>query len=457
MLFNSLEFGLFALVFFFVYFLVYRWSRVRSLWILACSLFFYGWWSWWYLLLLLLSGGIDFCSGLYIYAYPRHKKWALYLSLTSNLGLLFLFKYLDWVVNVINNYLLLFSGQSDLLRTPAAFALLPVGISFYTFQSMSYTLDIYRQKLKPTRSPILFFTYLAMFPQLVAGPIVRAKVLLEDLRQPSWDYSSAYAGLRRVAFGLFKKVVIADTLSTFVDHAFSGSYHAGGFFFWWAATLAFAVQIYCDFSGYSDIAIGLALWMGVKFPENFNHPYLAKSLKDFWGRWHISLSTWFRDYVYIPLGGNKGSEKRVAINLWITMLLSGLWHGAAGHFVIWGAVHAGALSLEKRWAYLQNRGFAFLVVMLGWVFFRCEDLSQALAICFKLLDITQMNVTDLHRIPLSCFVILAGYGAAEVLYTHRSRWSLAHRKKMERVCIATALTICMFYRGDGGAFIYFQF
>jgi alginate O-acetyltransferase complex protein AlgI len=257
---------------------------------------------------------------------------------------------------------------------------------------MSYTFDVYRNKLKPTKSILQFFAYLSMFPQLVAGPIVRAETMLPQLlevkgvsNEKRWD------GFQLIVRGYFKKMVIADNLAPLVMAAFSAPDINTSTMFWWGAIIAFAFQIYCDFAGYSDIARGLALWMGYDFPDNFNHPYISTSIREFWERWHISLSTWFRDYLYIPLGGNRKGKFRSYINLWITMLVSGLWHGAAWTFVAWGAVHAFFASAERLTGWPEKIGKSsvakflawFIVsiqVLVAWVFFRAENINQALDI-----------------------------------------------------------------------------
>lgn len=233
--------------------------------------------------------------------------------------------------------------------------LLPVGISFFTFQSMSYTIDVYRRRLKPTSNFLHFMAYLALFPQLVAGPIVRACDLLPALEL--WHPPSAavrWANLRLIAIGFFKKMVIADNLAPLVDQAFESPVLQGAWAYWWVVSIMFAAQIYCDFSGYTDIARGLGGLMGYEFPENFNHPYAAIGFRDFWSRWHISLSTWFRDYVYVPLGGSRHGAVRGYVNMWITMLLSGIWHGAGWTFIVWGGASCSLLDVGTSHLMAQN-------------------------------------------------------------------------------------------------------
>lgn len=343
MLFNSFDFIIFAALFFVFYPLLKRLRNLRFLYIICASFIFYGWWDWRYLFLIVTSGLIDFVAGYAIFKYKRWRKFFLALSLLGNLGILFTFKYLIWFVsNIEFLFFELFDYEVSLTTGfPSFIKVLPIGISFYTFQSLSYTIDVYRGRLKPTKNPLLFFCYLAMFPQLVAGPIIRARDIISQLNKPgSVGADDVYAGLRRIARGFFKKMVIADTIAPFVESAFAQNAGDHGCLFWWIAVTAFAVQIYCDFSGYSDIAIGLAKWMGLDFKINFDHPYISSSLREFWSRWHISLSTWFRDYLYVPLGGSRVSSFRAQANMWITMVISGVWHGAAGNFVAWGVVHA---------------------------------------------------------------------------------------------------------------------
>ena len=355
MLFNSVIFLLFAALFFLGWQIANKQNNIRWFYLTAASLFFYGWWDWRFIFLIVASGLIDFWAGLAMQNRPHRKTLYLVASLAGNLGSLAAFKYSSFFAENIDLIAITLGQDWGVQeRLPSALLILPVGISFYTFQSMSYTIDIYRGQLKPTKNILHFFAYLSMFPQLVAGPIVRARDILEQLKtkhivteQDRWD------GTRLILGGYFKKVVIADNLGIVVERAFSSPDPSQSSVHWWAIAIAtaFAFQIYCDFSGYSDIARGLARWMGYRFKLNFNHPYIAVSIRDFWTRWHISLSTWFRDYVYIPLGGSRNGTFRSHLNMWITMIVSGVWHGAAWTFVIWGVLHALYLSLERlnRW------------------------------------------------------------------------------------------------------------
>ncbi len=389
MLFNSLIFVAFAIVFFLVSKIIGGNIKGRLIWLTAASFFFYGWWDWRFLSLIIINGLIDYFAALLITRYPVRKKFLLIISFMANLGSLSLFKYSGFIAENIDRFLGLHGDFSLVSGIPEFFLITPVGISFYTFQSMSYTFDVYKGKLNPTKNVIQFFAYLSMFPQLVAGPIVRAESMLSQLlvvtpvtKEKQWD------GFQLIVRGYFKKMVIADNLAPLVVAAFSAPELNSSSFFWWGTMIAFAFQIYCDFSGYSDIARGLALWMGYDFPNNFNHPYISRSIREFWERWHISLSTWFRDYLYIPLGGNRKGKLRSNINLCITMVVSGLWHGAAWTFVAWGAAHALFATAERitKWPEKIGRsGFAkfvswFIVsvqVLVAWVFFRAENIDQA--------------------------------------------------------------------------------
>lgn len=471
MLFNSVDFLLFFAAFIVLWPVLKRHNLTRWGYLTAASFFFYGWWDWRFIFLLLLSGLIDFFAAL---GMERSRGWRrplLVLSLMGNLGVLAVFKYLDFGLANLNAVL-------DALGLDAAAPLprlmLPVGISFYTFQSMSYTIDVYRGKLTPTRNPLHFFAYLAMFPQLVAGPIVRASQLLPQLRhaQPVTE-EQRWTGLRLIVQGYFKKVVIADNLAPVVNAAFGDETLVASGLYWWAIALFFAVQIYCDFSGYSDIACGLARWMGYAFPENFAHPYIAGSFREFWTRWHISLSTWFRDYVYIPLGGSRRGEAAGHRNMWVTMLLSGLWHGAAWTFVMWGALHALMLSIERRTGWPERvrklPGGQFLTmavtlagVLIGWVFFRAESMAQAVHVVVLMLSPATFELSPiLGRIHWQ-EMLLVGLIAVRHVQFHPAitaiKWpQLGGDRVWQPAAVAVLVWACVILRGPGSAFIYFQF
>ena len=467
MLFNSLIFVAFASIFFLVFRIVGGNIKGRLIWLTAASFFFYGWWDWRFLSLIAISGLIDYFAALGIARYPARKKLLLILSILGNVGSLSLFKYSGFIAENIDKIFELQGSLSLAGNIPEFFLITPVGISFYTFQSMSYTFDVYRGKLNPTKNFVQFFAYLSMFPQLVAGPIVRAESMLPQLlkvttvtKDKKWD------GFQLIVRGFFKKMVIADNLAPLVMAAFSAPEINSSALFWWGAIIAFAFQIYCDFAGYSDIARGLALWMGYDFPDNFNHPYISTSIREFWERWHISLSTWFRDYLYIPLGGNRKGKFRTYINLWITMLVSGLWHGAAWTFVAWGAVHAFFASFERITKWPQKLGKSwvaklvgwFLVgvqVLVAWVFFRSESIEQAL-------DILQVMFSfqgafsfgwGLDATIFISIIILRELFAA----LHIDDKIKGKHPVIEMIFYAILIAIIVFFRGEGSEFIYFQF
>lgn len=468
MLFNSLTFLVFALVFFVLWPWMARRDNTRWGFLVAASFVFYGWWDWRFLFLILFSGLVDFIAGLAMEKRPAHRKTWLWISLAANLGSLGIFKYSGWLAEVLDRWSAAMGRDLSLMdRIPEFALILPVGISFYTFQSMSYTLDIYRGRLRPTANPLLFFAYLSMFPQLVAGPIIRARDLLGQLRthRPP-DAQRVWHGFRLVVTGLFQKMVLADHMGVMVDHAFQRPDPPSSALFHWAVMLAFAFQIYFDFSGYSQIARGLAKWMGLHFKMNFNHPYLATSLRDFWGRWHISLSQWFRDYVYIPLGGNRHGAARALFHLWIAMLLSGLWHGANSTFLAWGACHALFLSLERLagpvWFRLPGwvrHPVVMSQVLVAWVFFRAESMEQAWRVLGEMFSPCRMEPWGLDRVDSLVFLFLALVfeGAYALTRVWRPWRRLLAHPLFQSVETGVLLAACVFFRGPEQEFIYFQF
>ncbi len=479
MLFNSVVFLVFASLFF----AAWPWARRRSnrrwAYLVGASFLFYGWWDWRFLFLIIASGLLDFAAGLGMEAFPRRRRLFLAMSIAGNVGSLAAFKYSAFLADNATAILRLLGIEADLRATlPEFMTLLPVGISFYTFQSMSYTIDIYRRELRPTRNLLHFFAYLSMFPQLVAGPIIRARDLLPQLEKSSGaDPEAQSEGLRLIVHGFFKKMVIADGLAWYVTSAFSNPPWSNSSLYWWLITTAFAFQIYCDFSGYSDIARGLARWMGYDFVVNFNHPYGAASLREFWTRWHISLSTWFRDYVYIPLGGSRLGAWRSEWNMWVTMLVSGLWHGAAWTFVLWGACHALYLSIERRLAWPKHLSripggriiatVAMLVqVWVAWVFFRAESLSQATHILRTMLSLQGVSLatlkSELDGIHLTNIAVLLAIAAGREAYLYfdlQKRWQppAALAPYVVTLKLAAMIAACVHFRGAGSEFIYFQF
>ncbi len=467
MLFNSLIFVVFALLFFLVNNLIRKNVKGRLMWLTLASFFFYGWWDWRFLFLIIFSGLVDYFSALGMNRYSRHRRFFLIASILANVGSLSLFKYSGFIAHNID---LLFglSGNFALSNNINNFFLItPVGISFYTFQSMSYTFDVYKRKLEPTRNVLHFFAYLSMFPQLVAGPIVRAKNMLPQLlKARPVTTSEKWEGFRYIVKGYFKKMVIADNLAPLVVTAFSSPQVNESSLYWWGVIVAFAFQIYCDFAGYSDIARGLAKWMGYDFPDNFNHPYISTSLREFWTRWHISLSTWFRDYLYIPLGGNRKGKFRHHLNMWITMVVSGLWHGAAWTYVAWGALHAFFMSVEritglaswtKRNVAAKAVGWLLVTiqVLVAWVFFRANSISQAWEIT-KTMFAFQGEATLGWGFSGTIFIVLMVVWEAIIGFKLNKMFKQVH-PVVEMAFYAIIIAVIIFFRGEGSEFIYFQF
>jgi len=433
---------------------------------------FYGWWDWRFLFLLIGTGLIDFWCGLAMQYYPKFKKIFFITSLIGNLGTLSLFKYSVFFAKTLDSFANLFGINTHFIDSIPHFTLvLPVGISFYTFQSLSYSIDVYRGRLEPTKNVLHFFSFLSMFPQLVAGPIIRAKDILKQLMYKRLVSDLAkWNAIKLIAYGLFQKVVIADNLSFLIDSAFENKTAFSGGFFWWIIIFAFAFQIYSDFSGYSLIARGLAKYMGYHFRMNFNHPYLATSLKNFWSRWHISLSTWFRDYVYIPLGGSRKGIYYGLLFLSITMILSGLWHGANLTFILWGVIHAFFLCVERitnwnKWFKLKNIEFVlipiiFIQVCFAWVFFRADSTSQAFTICKELVHFTSLSIDFFKTYFNSLLFLIIAVCIEVAILLKNKNFSLSlfyKRNHLDIVVVAFAIISILFFRGEGHQFIYFQF
>lgn len=489
MLFNSLDFAIFFPIVFALYWLVSQKLHLRNILILVSSYVFYGWWDWRFLFLIVISSFVDFYVGKQLGKTEniKKRKLFLYLSLLVNLGFLVYFKYTNFFIDTFVDSFRLF-GKT--LEVSTLNIILPVGISFYTFQTLSYTIDIYRKQLKPTKDPIAFFAFVAFFPQLVAGPIERASHLLPQFYKTyKFNYNQVKSGLLLIAFGLFKKMVIADRAALYVNEVYNhpGNYEGVETII---ATLLFAFQIYCDFSGYSDIAIGAARTMGFDLMKNFDSPYLSKSITEFWRRWHISLSTWFRDYVYIPLGGSRNGKYKTYFNLFVVFLVSGLWHGAAMTFVVWGAIHGAIIVFEKatfksKEALLiklkvnknnfSNKLFfvfiTFTIVCFAWVFFRANTFADAQLIVssffsnnFYELFGNQLyliglkeNEFSLLMLTILSLVFIERYHRKQSLFKILNQQALPFRWTVY-VCVAFFIMVFGIY-GDNNIseFIYFQF
>jgi alginate O-acetyltransferase complex protein AlgI len=362
---------------------VLRSIAARNAWLLAVSLLFYAWGEAIYVLLLLASIGFNGVCGAWIGRLQGRAaaRRVLVVGVVANLSLLAVFKYANFFVGNLSASLV-WLGVEPLALEPVH---LPIGISFFTFQALTYLVDVYRREAPVARSAVHVALYISLFPQLIAGPIVRYRHVAAELAERSATREQIAAGLRRFVVGLGKKVLIANTLAVPADRAFAAGPDELTLVTAWVGAICFALQIYFDFSGYSDMAIGLGRVLGFHFPENFSYPYMSRSIRDFWRRWHISLSTWFRDYLYIPLGGNQRTALRTTANLFTVFLLCGLWHGASWTFVVWGLLHGAFLALERaglgrrleRAGTLVARCYTLSVVLIAWVFFRADDLGHA--------------------------------------------------------------------------------
>lgn len=411
MLFNSIEFAFFLPIVFVIYwFVTNKELRIQNLLLLFASYLFYGWWDWRFLSLLLFSTVVDFTIAIYLEKTTKIsvRKLLLYLSLAVNLGFLGFFKYFNFFAESFANAFTLLGTSISPTRLNI---ILPVGISFYTFQTLSYTIDVYRRKLKPTRNFIAFGTFVSFFPQLVAGPIERASNLLPQfLKKRDFKYDSAVSGTKQILWGLFKKIVIADNCARHVNEIFNNSSEYSGSALFIGALL-FAFQIYGDFSGYSDIAIGTSRLFGFNLKQNFAFPYFSRDIAEFWRRWHISLSTWFRDYVYIPLGGSKGGAWMKVRNTFIIFIVSGFWHGANWTFILWGFLNAlyflplllmnnnrnniDIVSVNKvfpSFKEIVQMSLTFILVVFSWIFFRSESLAQAFTIISKIVSMSFFEI-----------------------------------------------------------------
>ena len=487
MLFNSLQFAIFLPIVFLLYWGVFDYAlrrcRYQLQWqnafVVAASYLFYGWWNWRFLLLIAFTSFCSWGSGWLIHcnlasSRKKAKRWTA-LNIILNLLILAAFKYYDFFVSEFCELFHL-SGDALLINV-----ILPVGISFYTFQALSYSIDVYRGKIEPTKDILAFFAFISFFPQLVAGPIERATHLLPQfLQKRTFDYDQAADGMRQILWGLFKKIVIADTCATYVDSVFNSYSQQSGSALLIAAVL-FTFQIYGDFSGYSDIAIGTAKLFGISLMRNFNNPYFSRDIAEFWRRWHISLTTWFRDYVYIPLGGSRVGKAKIIRNTFVIFLLSGLWHGANWTFLAWGAYHAllflplillgknrkytGTIA-ENRWIPTWKETLqillTFFLAVIGWILFRAASITQAweflkgmaqwdtlraIYLFFTQKEVWPTTMACVFMLVIEWFQRKKQHG----LEMNIQQWYIRYT-----IYLALSLAVIYFY-GDAVTFIYFQF
>lgn len=475
MLFNSLEFSIFLPIVFILYWAIGPKNiRVQNLLILISSYVFYGWWSAEFLILIALSSATDYLigRGLAHYSSSKIRKLLVVLSLSINIGVLVYFKYSDFFINSFIDSFRFFGYE---LQPHSLNIILPVGISFYTFQTLSYTLDVYRGVIQPTKNALSFFSYVSFFPQLVAGPIERAKSLLPQFeKQRSFNFVKGRSAARQILWGLFKKIVIADNCAKLANEIFANyqDYDSGMLIL---GAIYFTFQIYGDFSGYSDIAIGTARLFGFTLMTNFKYPYFSRDIAEFWRRWHISLSTWFRDYLYIPLGGSKLGKVLSIRNIFIIFLISGFWHGANWTFIFWGFLNAAYflplfLSGVNR-KHLKDPGMGsfqntlheillilvtFCLTVVAWIFFRADSISMGFNYLFNIFDFrfNPVRLQFIKYIPLVVLLLvwewimrLKPHGLAFTQTPKPARWG---------IYLILCFSIIYFF-GEEQEFIYFQF
>ena len=482
MLFNSFQFLIFLPVVFLLYWFVARERRWQNLLVIAASYVFYGWWDWRFLGLIILTSLCSYASGLLIERFEGNRARQRLVSAANivvNLLILGYFKYFNFFAENLSLLVKSMTGyQLDWVTTDI---ILPVGISFYTFQALSYTIDVYRRQIKATHDPIEFFAYISFFPQLVAGPIERATNLLPQFQhERQFDYAKAVDGLRQMLWGFLKKLVVADNCAMVVNNLWNGYDSMSGTSVFMLGVM-FTFQIYCDFSGYSDIAIGCARLFGFNLMRNFNFPYFSRDIPEFWRRWHISLTSWFRDYIYIPLGGNRCGRGRMMLNVLIVWAVSGLWHGANWTFICWGLYHAvlliiynllGINSKKKpvvaagRWLpslkELLQMVITFVLAVIGWIIFRCEDMNQAVHFIGHMF-------TSLADGPLLIYGRKGLYAGIIVLLVEWLQRDKQHALQLDpargllkftavRYLLYVGILLAMFFlAGQVQTFIYFQF
>jgi D-alanyl-lipoteichoic acid acyltransferase DltB (MBOAT superfamily) len=479
MIFNSLTYAGFLIIVFVLYWIAAKKSyRIQNVMLLVASYVFYGFWDWRFLFLLAFSTGLDFLTGLKISQAKteRSSKTWLAISVVVNLGFLCVFKYFDFFVTSAAGFLRYFSLEPNL---PLLNIILPVGISFYTFHGLSYVFDIYNKRIEPTSNIIDYSLFVSFFPLLVAGPIERATHLLPQVkRSRTFNSETVSDGLRQILWGLFKKIVIADNCALLVNDTFANPDGYSGFSLVIGAVF-FAFQIYCDFSGYTDIALGSARLLGFELLRNFNYPYFARDIAEFWRKWHISLTSWFKDYLYIPLGGNRGTKMKTIRNTIIVFLLSGLWHGANWTFVLWALYHAllfiplvimgakrkHAEPIQKLIPHpidLINMFITFVLVTVGWIIFRAESASQAWVYIKNIgrpKSVTGILASHPEAYATTCFiVVMLLVEWIQKNRIHGLNFTSYAFPQLFRFVIYTAIIVCIvWFAGKPEEFIYFQF
>ena len=483
MLFNSIDFAVFLPLVFILYWFVFKNNTNRqNLFLTLSSYVFYGWWDWRFLSLILFSTIVDYTIGIGLLKSEKQKnrKLLLWISILVNLGFLGFFKYYNFFVD---NFIHAFSFFGSDIKANSLHLILPVGISFYTFQTLSYTIDVYRRKLEPTRNFFAFSSFVGFFPQLVAGPIERATHLLPQFyKKRRFNYAVAVDGMRQILWGLFKKVVIADNCAEFANEIFNHSADMNGSTLLLGA-IFFTFQIYGDFSGYSDIAIGTSRLFGFDLKRNFAFPYFSRDIAEFWRRWHISLSTWFRDYLYIPLGGSKGSMFKKVRNVFIIFLVSGFWHGANWTFVLWGAVnafyfvplllykknrnHIDVVAKNRIFPKLRELGqmtITFGLTTFAWIIFRAESVGHALEYIQGIFSSSVMSLPHFHNSPKAISTILLIVFMMLIEWIgrqddHALNTLLIKKKRLVRWSFYSFVIFLMgmFMATEESPFIYFQF
>ncbi len=469
MLFNSFEYAIFLPIVFLLYWFVFNKTiKLQNLFLLIIGYIFYGWWDWRFLFLIAFSTIFDFTIGILLEKTTELQKRKLLFAASCivNIGLLGFFKYFNFF---IDNFISSFESIGYHIPAVSLKIILPVGISFYTFQSLSYTTDVFRRKMKPTTDFVSFAAFISFFPQLVAGPIERAFNLLPQFHKKRlFDLNLAVKGMRQILWGLFKKIVIADTLSTYVDAIFN-SYEVLPGSTLLLGAIYFAVQIYCDFSGYSSIAIGTARLFGFTLLQNFSYPYFSTNVSQFWGKWHISLTSWFRDYVYIPMGGSRGSLTKTIFNTLFVFALSGFWHGANWTFVIWGLLNGlyliPNLILKNKKVISENNVFGifsmlftFGLITFSWIFFRSNNLAQAFQYINGLFSKSLFTYPVQHGMAITIPLIVILFG---VEWIRKKEIELFQPQNihfiLRWIIYLVMIIICLAFFKQNQSFIYFQF